>query len=120
MSDVKYLMNDEAVCPYCDHEQSDSWEIATETRDEWIQTECGNCGNTFLLERVVQVSYSTERADCANDLVEHQWKNRVSAPRDWSVGKQQCRICFSDREIEVDEWQNIEADHSHPQNWRTS
>lgn len=120
MTDVKYLLNDEALCPYCDSEQSDSWEIEPNKSDEWFQVECDNCSKIFLFERVVSVEYSTERADCANNLgVEHKWKNRVSAPREYSIGKQQCQVCFSDREISAEEWEKIDADHDHPQNWRT-
>lgn len=118
MSDVKFLLNDEAVCPYCEHEESDSWEIEPNKTDEWIQVECGNCSKTYLMERVVSTAYSTERADCANGMAEHKWKNRVSAPRSYSVGKQQCEVCFSDREISAEEWEKIEYDHNHPENWR--
>jgi hypothetical protein len=120
MSDlnVKHLLNDEAVCPYCDEAETDSWEISQDTNDEWVQVECGNCSNTYLMERVVTVQYSTKRADCANAISEHKWKNRISAPREYSVGKQVCEECFSERIIQSDEWEKIDADHSHPQNWR--
>lgn len=120
MTDVKYLLNDEALCPYCDHEESDSWEIDPNTSDEWVQVECGNCSKTYLMKRLVTVQYTTEKADCANDLADHKWKNRVSAPREYAVGKQYCEVCFSDREISPEEWEAVEADHSHPQNWRSA
>lgn len=120
MTDVKYLLNDEAVCPYCDHEESDSWEISANVNDEWVQVECGNCSKTYLMERVTSVAYTTERADCANGLAEHQWRNRVAAPREYAIGKQQCEVCFTDREIDAAEWEKIDADHTHPQNWRRS
>lgn len=119
MTDVKYLLNDEAVCPYCDHEESDSWEIESNTSDEWVQVECGNCSKTFLMKRVVTVEYTTEKADCANGIVEHKWKNNVSAPREYSIGKQTCEVCFSDRTIDKKVWQMIDAHPSHAQNWRS-
>lgn len=118
MSDVRYLLNDEAVCPYCNYEGSDSWEIESDKTDEWVQVECGNCLKIFLMERVVSTKYTTERADCANGDADHKWKNRVSAPRKYAVGRQSCEVCFSDREIDPEEWEKIDADHNHPQNWR--
>lgn len=118
MSNIKYSMNNEAVCPYCDYEESDSWDIQSDTSDEWVQVECGNCSKTYLMERTVFVKYSTERADCANGLAEHKWKNHVSAPREYAVGKQCCEVCYSDRQISTDEWEKIDADPSHSQNWR--
>lgn len=117
-TDVKYLLNDEAVCPYCDYEESDSWEITGDDGDK-VQVECGNCSKTYLFQRVVSVAYTTYKADCANDLTEHQWKNHVSAPREYAIGKQGCEVCFSERVIDTAEWEKIEADLNHPQNWRS-
>src|SRR5690606_6162496 len=105
MDDVKYLLNDNMICPYCDYEDNDSWEVESNSSDEWFQVECGNCSNTYLFERVIDVNYSTKKADCANGITIHKWKNIVSAPREYSIGKQQCRICFSDREISKQEWE---------------
>lgn len=112
MSDYSY--NDNAICPYCDHEESDSWEIEQNTSEEWFQVECGSCEKTYLFERNISVTYNTERADCANGMTEHKWENRVSAPREYSIGKQQCKVCFSDREISKEEWEKIESTMSKP------
>lgn len=114
----KYYGNDEAVCPYCDYEESDSWEIAQDSKDEKTLVECGSCDKQYLFERVVAVTYTTEKADCANNITEHKWENNVSAPRSYSVGKQTCKTCFSERTIDEAKWEKIDADHNHPQNWR--
>lgn len=118
-TDYKYYGNDEAICPYCDYVESDSWEIAQDTQEEWVLIECGNCDKKYLFEREAKVTYTTEKADCANDITEHKWRNKVSAPRHYSVGKQYCEVCFTDRKIDEAEWEKIEADHNHPENWRS-
>lgn len=43
------------VCPYCGHEDRDSWECA----DSDDEHECGCCGAIFSYERVVTVEYNS-------------------------------------------------------------
>ena len=50
---------DECVCPYCGHEQSDSWEIGTGSEEDG-ETYCGSCGKDFAYSRHIRVTYSTE------------------------------------------------------------
>lgn len=49
---------DEITCPWCGYEDPDSWEFEGEYDDE---CECPNCGKPFLLERVVDIAYTTKR-----------------------------------------------------------
>ena len=54
-----------AVCPYCGHEDKDSWKLNFGPgTDEEIETECGTCGETFMVPRVVTVDYTTRKIEC--------------------------------------------------------
>jgi len=49
----------EIVCPYCGHEQSDSWEFSDDGTHE-----CSMCDNEFNYERIVTIQYSTSKKEC--------------------------------------------------------
>lgn len=51
----------EIVCPYCGYEERDSWEVSPDEKYLGL-VECENCGKEFYAERMIQVTYSTERA----------------------------------------------------------
>jgi hypothetical protein len=53
------------TCPYCGHEDRDSWE-----HSEGGEMECGDCGRDFTFEVHTTVDYSTKRKDCDG---EHVW-----------------------------------------------
>lgn len=55
---------DNAICPYCGHEDKDSWEICCGDEGDF-ETECGSCGLIFMCRRNVSISYSTRRIDAA-------------------------------------------------------
>lgn len=65
MSDALYT--DDIVCPYCGHEERDSWEWQPELHgpEGDGDTECGECGREFGVSRHVSVSYSTRKKDDA-------------------------------------------------------
>ena len=46
---------DECICPYCGHEQSDSWEISNGPHT------CGFCDQEFEVEKDYSVTFSTSR-----------------------------------------------------------
>lgn len=52
---IDHHYTDEAVCPHCGHEHSDTW--------EWQdgKHECAECEQPFELERHVEATYSTEK-----------------------------------------------------------
>ena len=52
---MEYLYTDNITCPYCNWEDEDSWEL-DENSAELI---CGSCGEEFVVERNIQVTYST-------------------------------------------------------------
>lgn len=62
MSDYKYLYNKNAICPYCDNEEYDSWEVRCED-GETVTTECSSCEKEFKFKRNVEVQYSTAKMD---------------------------------------------------------
>ena len=45
----------EVICPHCGYEYRDSWELEEGT------TECQNCGNSFEIDRYVEVTYCTTK-----------------------------------------------------------
>lgn len=54
--------SDEAVCPYCGCEHSDSWEFfAHHAHLGEAEVDCNNCGKTFLIEQDVTVTYTTRK-----------------------------------------------------------
>lgn len=63
--------NDEAVCPYCGEEQSDSWELSI----DYGKMDCGDCFRPFLYEREVSVTYNTSPIFGPHRLsdIEQQW-----------------------------------------------
>lgn len=50
---------DEITCPWCGHEQGDSWEAA----DSDDKCECGECGKIYSYERNYEVTYSSSRVE---------------------------------------------------------
>lgn len=54
---MNHEYTDEAVCPHCDGEQSDSWEIDLDEEGVVI---CGHCDRDFYLIRHVSISYSSK------------------------------------------------------------
>ena len=53
--DYDCMMTAEIVCPYCKHEECDSWEF----REDEGEHECPECGKSFEWVRSIEVSYST-------------------------------------------------------------
>ena len=49
---------DEITCPWCGHVETDSWEFEGEYDDEY---ECEHCGKPFVLERIIDVTYTSKR-----------------------------------------------------------
>jgi len=47
------------VCPYCGHENMDSWEYAPD-KEDLGEVECGECGRNYIARRIVTIQYVTE------------------------------------------------------------
>jgi len=92
-------------CPYCDYEDSDSWEFGTDDGT----TYCGSCSEEFNVSPSVDITYSTFRIDCEEKKLEHDYKfestfikkqdynNKAWVDRDesnWEYIKiMQCSLC---------------------------
>lgn len=110
-------MNERLICPYCNEwVDFDNSEMYNE--DTLYEIECDNCDKKFGVRASMSWNYYEEKVDCWNGA-DHEWCNRVSAPRKYAVGKQACESCDATRTIPTDEWEAIEADTNHPQNWRS-
>ena len=48
----------EITCPWCGYENPDSWEFEGECDDAY---ECPSCGELFVLERFVEITYTSKR-----------------------------------------------------------
>jgi len=48
-----------AICPYCGYENYDSWEIAGGEEFDG-EHDCHSCGETMLISRNVEVTYTTK------------------------------------------------------------
>ncbi|NDZ93314.1 hypothetical protein G3I13_01885 [Streptomyces sp. SID6673] len=110
-------MSERLLCPYCnawvDFETEEAFD------EEYLyQADCGDCDKKFGVRASMSWNYYEEKVDCWN-TGEHRWKNRVTAPREYAVGKQACEDCGEEREIDATEWEAIDADQSHLQNWRS-
>lgn len=60
------------TCPWCGYEDPDSWEVESEYDDDY---ECPSCGEPFVLERIVEVTYTSKRR--IEDMPEGWRGNRV-------------------------------------------
>ena len=50
-----------AVCPYCFYENKDPEEYSLWLLNNTIKVECDICKKTFVLKRIVDVTWRTER-----------------------------------------------------------
>jgi len=57
-------------CPYCDYEDTDSWEFGTDSG----KNTCGSCGEEFNVQVNVEVTYTTTRIDCEENDSKHDYK----------------------------------------------
>lgn len=53
--DLEY--NRAPICPYCGCAMRDAWELG----DDPDKVDCGACGETYKVERHVEVTYSTSK-----------------------------------------------------------
>lgn len=62
--DYKYVRNDDIVCPYCDHEFKDSWDISLDFEDgDKTEEECPDCDKTVVITVHRDVTYTTENKE---------------------------------------------------------
>ncbi len=58
------------TCPYCEFQDSDSWELSSDYEEEH---ECSRCGGVMSYERIVIVEYSSSPVN-PPVIVEANWK----------------------------------------------
>lgn len=46
------------TCPYCGHEDQDSWEFGGR-QEEPLEVECGECERAFIVTMYVEVTYTS-------------------------------------------------------------
>jgi uncharacterized Zn-finger protein len=52
------------ICPYCGHENKDSWEVNMDEGMEWDDDiECGSCDETYRASRHCTITYSTAQKE---------------------------------------------------------
>lgn len=72
----------EVTCPYCGHENSDSWELSGGDGEEF-ETECGSCEKEFTYARNIEITYSTfkKEEDCEHTGTIYCDDCRVKLPK---------------------------------------
>lgn len=46
---MTYSLNDDPVCPHCDHVMKNVLDLELFRDDESTETDCGECGKTFIV-----------------------------------------------------------------------
>jgi len=80
---MKHEYENNIKCPYCDHEDTDSWELE-EDESEWT---CGSCDETFNVTRDISVTYSTSKIPCKNEEHEYSIDKFHIFQRDYKKGE---------------------------------
>lgn len=78
---------DEVTCPYCGHEESESWEWGNGEEGGDIE-ECPECGKKYHWYRNISVNYNTE-GDCElnNEKHDYEWINTKNNDGAWFCKK---------------------------------
>lgn len=88
----------EITCPYCGHENNDSWEVGTEVNEGDLDIqECGNCDKYFTANRNLTITYNSHPAPCLNGDSEHDWEPIIGLPKEYFKDKVRCSICGTER-----------------------
>jgi hypothetical protein len=58
------LHEDLITCPYCGHEDQDSWEFGGR-QEEPLEVECGECMRPFVVTMYVEVTYTSKPKEAA-------------------------------------------------------
>ena len=79
---MEHKYENQIKCPYCDWEDSDSWEF---DEDEGTAT-CGSCEKEFNVTREVEVTYSTSRIECEEGKHNYQLESHFESKRKFEKG----------------------------------
>lgn len=79
---MEHKYENQIKCPYCDWEDSDSWEFG---EDDGTAT-CGSCEKEFNVTREVEVTYSTSRIECGEGKHNYQLESHFVGKRKFEKG----------------------------------
>ena len=58
---LKYWGNDEPICPHCDEEMDDAWELEIKGDGGECETDCPSCGKPMMVVQNLTVTYTTSK-----------------------------------------------------------
>lgn len=61
---IKEKQTDELICPYCNSEYEDIWQIA----DIGESLKCKNCNKQFIWERIILIQYKSYKNGANNEM----------------------------------------------------
>ena len=70
MDEMKHRSTDSLICPYCEYEFRDCFELPESSDD----IECGECGKRFMYDTYIYRTFTSKKADCLNGSP-HNWGN---------------------------------------------
>lgn len=99
-------MSKDIECPYCEvwqeinHDDGFGYEEGVKH-----EMECCDCGKTFTFETSISFDYEPEKADCLNELSDHDYNPISTYPPEYT--KMECKICGKTRNPTEEEMKNI-------------
>lgn len=81
------MNTEEVICPYCGHENSESWEIS----ENDATTYCGNCDKVIGIEQEVVRTFSSYKTCQPGD--EHQFTDWEPYPCGPIKATRYCKLC---------------------------
>lgn len=63
----KHYNTSNIVCPYCDYEEEDWWEVISDSDNDYENIECCECGREFEVSIHREISFSTNPIDESED-----------------------------------------------------
>jgi len=110
---MEHKYQKEITCPYCNHEEFDSWQF---TEESGLHA-CGSCEREFNVSRDIEVTYSTSKIDCEDNESQHDYgyesafvSKRKFEGRTWSdlpesewryVRINQCSVCDDKEYVDI-------------------
>ena len=60
---IQHYKTELIVCPYCGHEDRDSYEVFDDIEGTMENFECGECGKSFRVSKYCEITYTTEKEE---------------------------------------------------------
>ncbi|SRR3972149_1020349 len=81
---MEHKHTNQIICPYCGHEDDESWNLEEEGE---TQKTCESCEKEFNVEKEVSITYSTSRIECENEKHNYQLESYFIKSREHISGK---------------------------------